>query len=101
MDKNTFELELANLILDTVKEPESYGRVRRLSSIGHFNRSIFQPEAFLSIDFKLFVRVAVNLSMELTQEDFMDLWLDMGNRIYCVGEESGDVFNENHRRVRQ
>lgn len=98
MMKNKFERELAKTILAKVKEPGAKGRVRRMSVIGHFNRMIFMPEVFLEINFMMFVRFMVNLSMELPHKEFMNLWDHIGQRMEAMADLQGDLFNNLHKR---
>ena len=98
MEKDSFEHELAMLILTEAKDPVAIGRVRRMSALGHFNRSIFHPERFLKIKFKMFVRFMVNLGMELTEQEFMHLWCELGIRIFEMAENWADEYNESNRR---
>lgn len=98
MEKDSFARQLAIQILADVKAPEAKGRVRRMSALGHFNRSVFLPEEFLKINFKMFVRFMVNLGMELTEQEFMHLWGELGNRLFDMAELWGDMFNDSFRR---
>ena len=46
----------------------------------------------------MFVRFMVNLGMELTEQEFMHLWGELGNRLFDMAELWGDMFNDSFRR---
>ena len=98
MKKNEFESTLASMVLSIVKDPSSKGRVSRLVVVGHFNGRVFNPAKFLKQNFMMLVRILVNLSMELTEKEFLAWWNDLGRTIYDFGDSSGDTFNSMHQR---
>ena len=98
MKKNDFESMLASMVLSIVKDPSSKGRVTRLTVIGHFNGRVFNPEKFLKQNFLMLVRIFVNLSMELSEKEFLTWWNGIGRTIYDFGESSGDLYNDMHHR---
>ena len=98
MEKNEFESTLASLILSIVRDPSSKGRVTRLTLIGHFNGRVFNPVKFLEQNFMMLVRILVNISMEVTEKEFLAWWNELGRTIYDFGDSFGDAFNSMHRR---
>lgn len=98
MKKTEFESELAAIIIDQVKNPATRGRVTRMEATGHFNGRVFKPHFFLKLRFVMFVRIMVNLAMELTYNEFMTVWDRLGKRIFSMGDNNGDTYNDIHRR---
>lgn len=99
MEKNGFGREIADMILSAVKDPSAKGRVSRMTSIGHFNGRVFNPEKFVMQNFLMIVRIFVNLAMEMDHKQFIQLCLEIAERICQIAENHGDAFNNAHKRI--
>lgn len=99
--KDRFARELAGAFVASVRDQSHSERVARISSLGHFQRWLFRTEEFVEAKFKTVVRVLVNLAIDMPQDEFMELWLDIGMRITQTAEEYGESFNDDYCRTDQ
>ena len=97
--KDCFELRLLQVINKIVGNSSSRGLKRRISTAGHFNRSIFKPEIYINIKLKTFYRVVINLCMDMGDKDtFMKMWMEIGATVYTIADEHGQELNDAHKR---
>lgn len=78
------------------------GFLHRLRTCGHMHGRISSNNQNISkFSLQTLIRLLVNIALECTEKEFMELWNKLGIMIYQYADEHGDEFNEQYAKHKQ
>lgn len=97
MIEHEFLKELAGIITKKLMSKKYRFWRREVSTIGHFNYRVFQPEGMFRQKASNFIRMLINMAMGMQERDFRYMCWRMVDRIIEAAESmEGDIINAEH-----
>ncbi len=80
---------------------ENKGLLSRIAKSGHVGKRVFQATSYQKMRFSTWFYTLMCIALPMTQNDFLKLWMKLGEYIFMVAEEHGDELIEEHRRKKK